>query len=229
MLKQILNILRKQDVMKGVEQKVHEMLDLSHTLFTASTEALLERKAVDFDLYARDREINLLVVDVRRKIVEHLALSPPHSVGGELVYLKVITDIERIGDYGKNILDLSKTLTHPLAEGRYLAKYKELFPLVDGFFDKTARALFEDDEAAAHAVMEGHQVVNETCEGITAELLRDSAACGEDGIAMALMARYFKRVSSHLKNVASSTVNPYSQIGYFKMPEVGGSESIEDD
>jgi len=228
MLKQILNILRKHDVMEEVSGKISKMLDLSHELFIASSGTLLEGWPVDFDLYARDREINLLLVEVRRKIVEHLALSPPHSVGGELVYLKVITDIERIGDYSKNILDLAKILTKPLPESRYKAKFRELYTLVDGFFPRTEKALFNDDEAAAHAVMEDHQTVNQTCEGITAELLRDPKACGEEGIALALTARYFKRVSSHLKNVASSAVNPYSQIGYFQMPEVKGEDGDED-
>jgi len=227
MLKQILNILRKHDVMEEVSGKIAKMLDLSHELFTASSGTLLEWWPVDFDLYARDREINLLVVEVRRRIVEHLALSPPHMVGGELVYLKVITDIERVGDYSKNILDLSKLLSKALPESRYLTKFRELYTTVDGFFPRTEKALFNDDEEAAHAVMEGHVMVNETCEAITTELMRDAQACGEDAIAFALTARYFKRVSSHLKNVASSAVNPYSQIGYFQMPEVKDEEEDE--
>ncbi|NOZ86009.1 MAG: hypothetical protein GXP49_07060 [Deltaproteobacteria bacterium] len=220
MLTNILNILRKQDVMKEVESKIKEMLDLSHSLYVASSGALLERYPVDFDLYAKDRKINLLVVEVRRKVVEHLSISEPHMVGGELVYLKVITDIERIGDYSKNILDLSKLLTKPLPDTRYLRKFRELYPMVDEFFPMAEKALFQDDQEAANQVLEDHMVVNETCEGITAELLRDAQVCGEEGIALALTARYFKRVSSHLKNVASSAVNPYSQIGYFKRPEV---------
>jgi hypothetical protein len=38
--------------------------------------------------------------------------------------------------------------------------------------------------------------------------------CGREAIIRALLLRFIKRVSAHLKNVASSLVNPYPKLGY---------------
>ena len=127
-VKQILQTYRTYKVIQESEKKIRAMIDLAQSLFQASSLALLRRQEVGFDLYARDREINELVVDVRRKIVEHLSIAACHNVGGELVFLKVINDIERVGDYSKNLMDLAKMLSAPLPESSYKSQIVEMFP-----------------------------------------------------------------------------------------------------
>ena len=92
MLKQILQAYRTHRVMSEVEDEVRDMIHLAKVLYHASSLALLEQKEVEFDLYAKDREINNKMIEVRKKIVRHLTLSGTNSIGGSLVFLKVITD-----------------------------------------------------------------------------------------------------------------------------------------
>jgi phosphate uptake regulator len=220
MLKQILTAIRTYGVMTAAEQNIREMFRVSREIYNASSMALLEQKDVEFDLYARDREINMLVVDTRKKIVEHLSISKSHHVGGELVYLKVINDIERVGDYSKNLLDLANLMPEPLTEGCYYDRLKDLFPKVDASFDKAERALFDGVEEDANAVIQNHLQITRSCKDILASLIQDPKLYSHEAIAIALTARYFKRVSSHLKNVASTAVNPFSHIGYMGTPKV---------
>jgi phosphate uptake regulator len=219
MLRKILRAYRTYGVMTEAQDKIREMFKISREIFSASCLALLEGRAVGFDLYARDREINDLVVDIRKKIVEHLSISACHNVGGELIFLKVINDIERVGDYSKNLMDLAKLLPAPLSAGRYHAQLSGMFPTVGGFFKKAEKALFDGAENDARAVIEGHLDVNRACEGIVEALLKDEEIRAPEAIALALTARYFKRVSSHLKNVASTAVNPFHHIGYMHPDE----------
>lgn len=221
MIKDILKVIRQRSVMEEVEAEMNEMFDLAQKLFSASSMAILEEKKVDFDLYARDREINYRVVSIRKKIVEHLSVCQCHNIIGELVFITLINDIERIGDYSKNLLDLSKSLRNPLSATRYRQKLIELQPVVESYFPKAANALFEGDSDQAYQVMDGHLTVAETCEGIISELLREHEIEVGEGIALALTSRWMKRVSSRLKTVASSAVNPFSLIGYREMPRVG--------
>jgi len=213
-VKQILQAYRTYKVIGESEKEIRTMIEKARSLFGASALALLSQKEVSFDLYARDREINDLVVDIRKKIVEHLSVTACHNVGGELVFLKVINDIERVGDYSKNLLDLSKQLSEPLPESDYLAKLAEMFPTVEGFFKKAERALFDGVKEDARAVIKGHLEINQDCEGMVEALLKNKEIPAPEAIALALTARYFKRVSSHLKNVASTAVNPFPHIGY---------------
>jgi len=209
--------------MVEVERNICKMVELAQGVFSASVHALLDQREVEFDLYARDREINLLVVEIRRKIVEHLNISACHNVGGELVLLKVINDLERVGDYSKNLLDLAKMLPAPLEDDFYLSRFRDRYGKVEGFFEKILRALFDGDENAAREVIQGHLEINSSCEELVEKLMHDEQIHAQPAIAYALTARYFKRVSSHLKNVASTAVNPFAHIGYMKTPEVGDS------
>jgi len=45
-------------------------------------------------------------------------------------------------------------------------------------------------------------------------MMAEQDVCGRDAIVLALLLRFLKRVSAHLKNVASSLVNPYQKLGY---------------
>jgi phosphate uptake regulator len=219
MLKQILRAYRTYGVMTEAEGKIREMFKISREIFSASCLALLKGKDVEFDLYARDREINELVVDVRKKIVEHLNISACHNVGGELVFIKVVNDIERVGDYSKNLLDLANLLPEPLMEGCFYESLAALFPKVDGFFLKAESALFDGVERDAKDVIEGHLEINKVCEETLESVIRHPSLRPHEAVAYVLTARYFKRVSSHLKNVASTAVNPFSHIGYMNPDE----------
>jgi len=214
MFRQILEAYRTHGVIKASEEKIREMLAHAKAIYTSSSLALLEHKDVNFDLYARDREINLLVVHIRKMIVEHLSISACHNVGGELVFLKVINDIERVGDYAKNLLDLAQLLPEPLTENEYYRSFKDVFKRLGSHFDLAERALFDGSEDDAKEVIEGHLQINQTCEKVLEDLMKDSQIKVPEAIAHALTARYFKRISSHLKNVASTAVNPFSHIGF---------------
>jgi len=209
--------------MVEVERNIRQMANLARGVFSASVHALLDQREVEFDLYARDREINLLVVEIRQKIVEHLNIAGSHDVSGELVLLKVINDLERVGDYSKNLLDLAKMLPAPLEDEFYIQSFRLRYDKVKGFFDKSLDALFDGDKDAAREVIEGHMEINSSCEELVEKLMHDEEIGAQPAIAYALTSRYIKRVSSHLKNVASTAINPFSHIGYMKTPEVGDS------
>ena len=51
------------------------------------------------------------------------------------------------------------------------------------------------------------------CDTLLDRLLDDSLE-PKEAILATLLLRYIKRIASHLKNVASSVVNPFARIGY---------------
>lgn len=218
MLKRLFQAIKSQGVMAEVEEKTRKMFALAKTQYTASTRALLEQKEPDFDLYAQDREINRMVVEIRKRLVEHFSVVG-QDVGTGLVLLKVINDIERVGDYTKNLLDLFQMIKKPLPENPYCLKLKDLFPKIEGFFEKAESAIFDGNQEDARHVMEGANQVNQVCKESLREMLKDEGICGSDAIACALASRYFRRVAGHLKNVASAAVNPYTHIGYMQIKE----------
>jgi phosphate uptake regulator len=227
MLKQILSAYRTHGIIKACEEKIREMFSHSKAIYTSSALALLEQKEVAYDLYERDQQINALVVHVRKLIVEHLSISAYKNVSGELIFLKVITDLERVGDYAKNLLDLAKMLPQPLSNSDYYQRLLKVYQQTESHFDKAERSLFDGQDQDARDVVAGHLVINKTCKALLRELMKDQQVSVPDAIALALTARYFKRVSSHLKNVASTAINPFSHIGYMHpdAPTVPGEDN----
>jgi len=222
MIRYILEFLKQNKLMGVVEKDAREMLELAHTIFQASSNALLEGKPVDFDLYAKDREINLRVINTRKRIVEHLSLSKCDYPVGELVMIILVNNIERIGDHSKNMYDLFRRLDGPVEETFYLPMIKKLHKTIDGFFPKAKKALFEDDENAAREVMDGHLAVVKTCKGLMSDLLNDDEISARQAVALAITIRSLKRISAHLKTISSSAVSPFMLMGFTQMPEIKG-------
>ncbi|NNM06974.1 MAG: PhoU domain-containing protein [Gemmatimonadetes bacterium] len=77
-------------------------------------------------------------------------------------------------------------------------------------------ALERPDVELARKVLEDHKRLAGRVE-LSLQLLRTNQALGgQAGLAVtaALYLRYMKRVSAHLKKVATSVVNPYYRIGF---------------
>lgn len=168
------------------------------------------------DIYERDRELNKFERRVRRKIVTHLSISSTPDVNTGLVIIAICIDIERIGDYAKNISELAVELEEPFDAGELDVELRHLERLVDGNFADLLVALEESDEDRARRILKQHKEVAGSVERHLLSLRRGGALAEDSGRAVttALYLRYLKRMSAHLKNVATSIVNPFHRIGY---------------
>ena len=113
MFKQIFEIFKSDSLYEQALVECHEMLDIDLTMFKASIQSLRKSDSadIDIDIFAMDKKINEFERDVRRKVMTHLAIGGKEDIGSGLVLVSVVIDIERIGDYTKNIYDLA--VNHP--------------------------------------------------------------------------------------------------------------------
>ena len=146
-------------------------------------------------------------------IVEHLAVNPQENPVSALFLASIVGDIERIGDYCKNVLELAHHYPEKL-EGPYIDRIRKLRLDVTKLFEDTIKAFEAGDAELARDVMVRHAEIARTCDGITDRLLAETEMPGRKAVIRALLIRFLKRVSAHLKNVASSLVNPYHKLGY---------------
>ena len=192
------------------------MLRESHGMYRDAIASLHKEGAMAADIYERDRQVNRYERDVRRKIVTHMSVSTRPDVNMGLVLTAIIIDIERIGDYTKNIVELAMGLEAPFDGLELQGDVVEMERAVTGMFEDTITALENSDEASARQVMETHKRVSETAERDMRRLRNGEVLTGRSGhaVTVALHLRFLKRVSAHLKNVATSVVNPYYRIGF---------------
>ena len=117
-----------------------EMLEADREMFLAAASSLREHDdaRIELDIYARDQMINAYEREVRRKVFTHLTLNRESSLHAGLVLVSVVIDIERIGDFTKNIVELA--LHHPNR-------------LVCGPFEDEVRTQLQLADPAAHVVV----------------------------------------------------------------------------
>ena len=128
MFKQIFEMFKGDSLYEQALSECHEMLEIDRQMFNESIHALRKSDSADIpiDIYEMDKKINSFERDVRRKIMTHLAVSGTNDLGSGLVLTSVVIDIERVGDYTKNIYDLavshSKRLHVDILEERVIYK-----------------------------------------------------------------------------------------------------------
>jgi len=216
MWKQLLSVFTDSGLCQEAFDEALLMLRASHGMHRDSVAALHGEGILVTDIYERDREINKYERSVRRKILTHLAISPKPDLNSGLVITAIVIDIERVGDLTKNITELAAGLPESFDAGELNEEFLDLERIVDKMFNDLQPALVDSDEELARGILRSHKSVSGRVERGLQLLRSDQVLRGQSGKAVtaALYLRYLKRVSAHLKNVATSVVNPFHRIGY---------------
>tara|TARA_B100001029_G_scaffold142126_1_gene121688 strand:- start:64 stop:567 length:504 start_codon:yes stop_codon:yes gene_type:complete len=164
-----------------------------------------------------DKKINHFERDVRRKIMTHLTVNPQQDLSSGLVLVSVVIDIERMGDYTKNIYDLAVKYPEKLSTGKYEDTISKMEDDVKNYLNQTIDAFKNQDIELGRKLMEEYKtdissVSNEIVNEVVAS--KDSELSAGQASALCLYLRYLKRISAHSRNLVSSIVNPFERIGY---------------
>ena len=217
---EILSVWRKEDLLSEAWEQSLEMLDLSHNMFVKAVKKSKKQENLSVlkQLKNRDKEINKYQREVRRKIITHFSLQNNiNDISSIMVLMNMVVDIERIGDYSKNILDLAIYYPEKLNTKTLHPELHEIEQVVKLRFDKTVDAIKTEDVELASKLIKGFKkqvttasdrIVNNIISG---ELNIES---GSESAAIVLYARYLKRIGSHLKNITTTVINPIDSIGY---------------
>ena len=194
------------------------MLATGKEMFRIVTYALEQEtdRKVRERVAAMDIQVNHEQEKVRKKVLEHLAISRRSGLLRSLQLTAMVIDLERIGDYGKNLAELVDVLPAKLQFGAYRKRYEMVQESTLELFDLTRDTIRDDDEILARQVVDRYDVISKTCDGTVMELIEklgDGDTVNKSELGLALLLRYTKRVAAHLKNIATSVSNPYHRIG----------------
>ena len=218
MFKEWLSIFQKDTLMDRAYRRSFLMLDITQEMFLKAKNSLRYSHSdqVDIDIYDRDAEVNRYQREVRRDVFNHLAVSGAEKLPSGLVLVSIIIDIERIGDYTKNIVELA--LHHPgkLHGGKFEPDLQRVEGAVEDSFIRTKESFKAADEEAGQELLKEYEWVSRVCDDCLYRLVKEedkNIRCG-DAVSLALYFRWLKRISSHLRNITTSVVNPFDGIGF---------------
>ena len=201
-----------------VRDHLLEMLTIDRRTFEVASAPLLDgadATVARSEASASDHQVNELVQEVRRELVVHAsARGDLGDMPALLLYMSIVKDIERIGDYAKNILDIAT------AGGSIAADAEDRADLV-GYRDRTTalieqvRGVFDAQDAAAatRLLTEWGQVSRELDQLV--DQLVVTEAPGSAAVPRALFYRYLKRIIGHLLNILTALVMPLDKLDFF--------------
>lgn len=222
MWKELIKILKSDDLLVQAWDNSFEMLQLSREMFVQSV-TMLRQQSKEKTLLAlkkRDKEINQYQRDIRKKVMTHLVLQEDSTdIPTGLVLINMVVDIERVGDYCKNILDLAISTPKTMKVEKISQELKAIEDEVLKRFDQTIEALqSQDSEVAKELIATHRRMLTRVSDKLVDSVLKGDITFKSESKAAAvvLYARYLKRIGSHLSNIITTLVNPFEAIGYKK-------------
>ena len=218
MFKKFKEMFAAENLLDDAFRTTLTMLEFDRQMYEASKKTLRESNTdqLPFDIKKTDRKINKYEREVRRKVLTHLTVSGIHNLIPGLALVSIVIDVERIGDYTKNIYELATQHKQMLKAGKYEQTLVEIEQVIEDVFPKVIDVLQSQDKQVARSVMQVEEETATKCKTVASAIMEEdnkdlsisSAVC------LALYVRYLKRVDAHLTNIASSIVNPFARIGF---------------
>ncbi len=219
MFKNLLQFWKGRDFLSQVLDEFKAMLDDTHKMFDSVCRKLIENQeeeGLEEKIYTIDRRVNNLERDIRKRIVEHLVVQPSVELSTSLLLMSVVKDAERLGDYAKNLFEVTKILEEPLDKEKYLQFFDDMGQNLEELFNTTKEAFIESDEKKAAQAWDYEVKIVKACDSIINRVAKSSSLSVNVAVAFTLIARYFKRLAAHLSNIATSIIVPLDEIDYFK-------------
>lgn len=196
---------------------IQMLLDCRHT-FDLAINSLIggtEPGTVGKQISKTDVGINRAQRKVRKELVVHASV---RGAGADLPMvlssMSIVKDVERIGDYSKNIWDIADAgmdLSSADDIG-VLIKYRDQ---TSSMIADTARAFRQRDVEAAHRMIQEADGVTDGYDAGIRDLLASSGTEAADAVARALLYRYLKRINAHCTNVLTSLVMPVHRLDFY--------------
>lgn len=219
MFKTLLDLFRKENLITQTIAETSRMIQEDKVMFEEAVRSLRhsDTAEISFDIVAKDKMINKYEREVRRKVITHLTVvGNEQSLTAGLVLISIVIDVERIGDYTKNIVELA--LAHPqrLRGGIFEDDLRRVEEIIKKRFDAAEEAFGKSDEKLAKKLMREHRPISSECDRMINDIIaeKDKSLTTGEAVVLALYIRFVKRVSAHLTNIVSSVANPFPRIGF---------------
>lgn len=205
--------------LKKLQEDLLRMAAVVEEMLHISIEALDKRDDTLADAaIAQDDEVDGYNVSIENKCLELIALQQPAAKDLRIIAaaLKIITDIERCGDYAVDIAKTVKELSRepvfkPLVDIPKMAEIvkKMLREALEGFVQRDLekiQRMIEDDDIVDHFYNDLHEEL--------AVLVEKDGKLARQAFHLLLLGRYLERIADHITNIGERVY--YVETGELK-------------
>ena len=223
MLKELISLFRSDQPLQDMGTNFAAMLKLTYEMTLQAGEIYFGGPVSPDDsnsLYKRDIQVNKMERRIRKQVIAHLSLtgSSP-SLPYCLLLMNLVKDVERIGDYAKNLAEVRQYHPLPLPDDEYVGELKAIREGVEQSFVLASEVFVASDrERAMDLIREGRSLTHR-CDMLVARVAASDYGA-RDATAVVMGARFYKRIAAHVLNILSSVVMPLHKLDYYDEKEL---------
>ena len=220
MFKELKRIWAEQSFTSIIVEEFSSMLNNSEEMLSYALKVLTHKgKAQDIqeNIYIKDQKINITEQEIRKRILIRLSTSPGGNIPACLVLISIAKDAERVGDYVKNIFELSNMVFRDFKNGEkiFYCLFEEIGTDVKNLFKTVKIAFKNSDTELALEVSAKARDISKRCENIITKVVKSDYSA-DQAVVLTLGARYLKRIAVHLSNIASSIFLPMPEMDFIR-------------
>ncbi len=218
MLRQLISIFRSDNPLAAMGENFAQMLKISYETTLKAGDIFFGEEVKPEErtwVYKQDVQVNKLERKIRKQVIAHLSLS---GTAADLPYclllMSLVKDVERLGDYAKNLTEIVDFYAGPLPDDEFVAELREIRKGVETAFAATAEVFEKSDMDRAVALIQEGKSLAHRCDNLI-ESVAHSDHNASTTTAVVLGTRIYKRIGGHVLNVLSSVVMPLHKLDYY--------------
>lgn len=202
--------------LENLEKQLLRMSSFVENMLASSMRALVEQdEALADEVILRDDIVDEMDITIEHLCMRLLALQQPLAKDLRTVgtALKIITDLERIGDYAVDIGRLAKSLAHE-PYFKALVDIPRMGEVAQALVRDAIRSFIERNLDLVREVCERDAEVDRLWHSLLAELIEHMERepwIVRQAVALMLAARYLERIADHATNIAERV--SYTETG----------------
>lgn len=163
----------------------------------------------------RDVEVNALQRTIRRQVVAHLSFE---TGGGDVPYclllISLVKDVERLGDYAKNLSEVRAIHPAPLPDDAIVGELAGVRQWVETNYHVLSDVLEVSDRALADKLIAEGRVISRSLDALIGKVAA-SDYDGRSAAALVMGTRFYKRIVGHVINLLTGVVQPLHKLDYY--------------
>jgi len=167
----------------------------------------------------RDVEVNALQRTIRRQVVAHLSFETPR---GEVPYclllVSLVKDVERLGDYAKNLSEVRAIHPAPLPDDAIVGELAKVRDWVHANYHVLSDVIEEVDKEVADKLIAEGRTISRSLDALIGKIAA-SDYDGRSAAALVMGTRFYKRIVGHVINLLTGVVQPLHKLDYYDEDE----------
>lgn len=205
--------------------KLAEEIEYLNTMLLKMGDVVIDNITDSINYYFGKNDIDMInddIVDHYERLIEEICINillkeRPYARDLKEVtgVLKLVSDIERIGDHAEDIYTFARKLKD-IKEPR-MTRIDELFKFVLNMLKDSFRAYVNKDIVLAQKIIDSDDYVDSEYESIINELIKhedDAKSYLPFAIYSTLIVKYLERIADHSVNIAEWVI--YVENGFYK-------------